>query len=106
MSTSSASSTVSLAASSRASSAQSKDYSAAFASLQSNYGLAGNAPSVYSKKSQSRSNGSKPVSTHAPAPRAQKDYQAAFGALSSQLLKPSKLAPQIPHTSNPKDGCI
>ncbi|KAJ7716629.1 hypothetical protein B0H16DRAFT_454423 [Mycena metata] len=90
MSTSSASSsTVSLAASSRASS-QSKDYSAAFASLQSNYGLAGSASSIYSKKSQSGSKASKPTPIHVPSAKvsalhAKKDYQTAFGALSSQF---------------------
>ncbi|KAJ7729580.1 hypothetical protein B0H16DRAFT_1330366, partial [Mycena metata] len=69
---------------------QSKDYSAAFASLQSNYGLAGSAPSICSKKSQSRSNAFKPAPIHVPSAKvpalhAQKNYQAAFGALSSQF---------------------
>ncbi|KAJ7155194.1 hypothetical protein C8R46DRAFT_437389 [Mycena filopes] len=89
-SSSASSSTVSLLASSRASSTQSqpKDYSAAFASLQSNYGLAGTAPSVCSKKS-SGSKAPKTATALAPAPAVpttqKKDYQSAFGALSSQF---------------------
>ncbi|KAJ7729575.1 hypothetical protein B0H16DRAFT_1893828 [Mycena metata] len=85
---SASSSTVSLVASSRPSS-QSKDYSAVFASLQSNYGLAGSAPSIYFKRSQSGSKPSKPTPFHAPSAKGPalhaKDYQAAFGALSSRF---------------------
>ncbi|KAJ7035948.1 hypothetical protein C8F04DRAFT_1258579 [Mycena alexandri] len=64
---------------------QSKDYSAALASLQSNYGLAGSAPSICPKKS--RSNATKPIHAATPAkvPGLQKEYQTAFGMLSSQF---------------------
>ncbi|KAJ7160021.1 hypothetical protein C8R43DRAFT_994115 [Mycena crocata] len=78
-------------ASSRASTASSasapKDYAAAFASLQSTYGVAGRAPSVCSKQRSVSSNKQK-------SPAAQgayqsiptgKNYGSAFGALSSQF---------------------
>ncbi|KAJ6571443.1 hypothetical protein B0H19DRAFT_1129987 [Mycena capillaripes] len=81
---SNSSSTTSLVPSSRASSVQTKDYAAAFASLQSTYGLGGSAPSLTFKKT--RSNGSKKTQLpHTQTTNGQRDYQQAFGALSSQF---------------------
>ncbi|KAJ7780862.1 hypothetical protein DFH07DRAFT_1023032 [Mycena maculata] len=89
MSTSSASSSISsFAPSSRASSStssQPKDYALAFADLQSAYGLSGQAPSVSSKKSRSKTHTPKVAPAASKSSPPQKNYEAAFGALSSQF---------------------
>ncbi|KAJ7479865.1 hypothetical protein FB451DRAFT_1556671 [Mycena latifolia] len=85
MSSYAASSSTTSFAPSRASSApQPKDYSAAFASLQSMYGLGGTAPSISPKTSRAKAPKPAPAAA-ADGPTAQKDYQRAFGALSAQL---------------------
>ncbi|KAJ7668897.1 hypothetical protein B0H17DRAFT_1142363 [Mycena rosella] len=76
------SSTPSFAASSPAS-AQPKDYAAAFATLQSAYGLGGQAPSISSKKSRAKSTATV-GKTRAFVPP-QNTYESAFGALSSKF---------------------
>ncbi|KAJ7668894.1 hypothetical protein B0H17DRAFT_1209865 [Mycena rosella] len=63
-------------------SSQPKDYAAAFATLQSAYGLGGQAPSISSKKSTSKS--ARAVGKPQTVP-AQNSYESAFGTLSSQF---------------------
>ncbi|KAJ7058545.1 hypothetical protein C8F01DRAFT_293232 [Mycena amicta] len=61
------------------SSSSQKDYSTAFATLQSTYGLGGMAPSVVSKSSKKQLKS-------APAPGSRmSSYESAFGALSSKF---------------------
>ncbi|KAJ7058520.1 hypothetical protein C8F01DRAFT_1371307 [Mycena amicta] len=66
------------------SSSSQKDYSAAFATLQSAYGLGGLAPSLVAKSNPKKL----PRKSHAHAPAsaaASKSYESAFGALSSKF---------------------
>lgn len=81
-----------------------KDYSAAFASLQNNFGFTGTAAPIYNpapapkvKRVGTRS------STSAPAPprssiTSTKDYEAAFGTLSSSFGFVGR-APSVPQSS-------
>ncbi|KAJ7364574.1 hypothetical protein DFH08DRAFT_798902 [Mycena albidolilacea] len=88
MSSSSASSSVcSLTASSRAYPPSSpKNYAAAFATLQSAYGLGGEAPSVNSKKSRSKTALKSSASAESiDSYLTEKSYESAFGALSSEF---------------------
>ncbi|KAK7031521.1 hypothetical protein R3P38DRAFT_2924136 [Favolaschia claudopus] len=67
---------------------QSKDYQAAFATLQSTYGFAGSAPSPVPKTSASAKSSTRtPTPVKAPSTqtqtKAKKDYRSAFGALQS-----------------------
>ncbi|KAJ7320758.1 hypothetical protein DFH08DRAFT_942122 [Mycena albidolilacea] len=64
-----------------------KDYAAAFATLQSAYGLGGQAPSITSKKIRSKTTKSS-TSVDSDSLRSsltEKSYESAFGALSSQF---------------------
>ncbi|KAJ7058552.1 hypothetical protein C8F01DRAFT_1255701 [Mycena amicta] len=64
------------------SSSSQKDYSAAFATLQSTYGLGGMAPSVVS---------------NAPAPGSRmSSYESAFGALSSKFGTAASSVSKLP----------
>ncbi|KAJ6629892.1 hypothetical protein B0H10DRAFT_1985725 [Mycena sp. CBHHK59/15] len=85
MSCSSTSSTASLvSASSRSFTlVQPKDYSSAFATLQSAYGFGGQTPSISPKKIRSKVG--KPSAQPIPAIATKKDYEAAFVALSSDF---------------------
>ncbi|KAJ7112987.1 hypothetical protein C8R44DRAFT_882024 [Mycena epipterygia] len=87
MSTSSASSSVaSFGESHSSTSSQPKDYAVAFATLQSAYGLVGQAPSIRSKKHRSTTSKKSIVRTDSPRSNAAaEDYESAFGALSSQF---------------------
>ncbi|KAJ7112998.1 hypothetical protein C8R44DRAFT_882034 [Mycena epipterygia] len=87
MSTSFTSSSVaSFGESQSSNSSQPKDYAAAFATLQSVYGLVGQAPSIRSKKQRSTTFKKSIFRVESPrSSTASKDYESAFGALSSQF---------------------
>ncbi|KAJ7289278.1 hypothetical protein C8J57DRAFT_1277212 [Mycena rebaudengoi] len=68
----------------------SKIYAAAFATLQSAYGFGGQTPSVFSPKRSlkaAKPSAAAPASVGSAASSAQapKDYESAFGSLSSEL---------------------
>ncbi|KAF7334497.1 hypothetical protein MVEN_02279200 [Mycena venus] len=105
MSSSSASSSVSsFSASSRASTPSApKDYAAAFATLQSTYGLSGMAPSVSSKtrkaKTGTKLSASASVTSSIHSSSSEKSYESAFGTLSAQFGF-GGMAPQASKSSN------